>query len=190
MFRATEQQRTYLWGCQFTLRTDHSPLTTLLSSKGKGRSGMCIARWSARLMVFTYDIKYKPRYENVTSDCLSRLPLLSTEPSLEHDLEVVALTSTLTAITSSEFKAACDSCPIQAELRRLLSSKWPNCAKVLDNALKPYFQVRHELSLQDDCVVRGTTHLLVPECLQPKFIALAHDTHQGIVRTKRRLREL
>ncbi len=69
------------------------------------------------------------------------------------------------------------------------SSKWPKYAKALDNALKPYFHVRHELSLQGDCVVRGTTRLLVPECLQPKFISLAHDTHQGIVRTKRRLRE-
>ncbi len=114
---------------------------------------MRIARWSARLMVFTYDIQYEPGHENVTADCLSRLPLLSTEPSLEHDLEVVALTSTLTAITSSEFKAACDSFTIQVELRRLLSSKWPKCAKALDNALKPYFHVRHELSLQGDCMV-------------------------------------
>ncbi len=95
-------------------------------------------------------------HENVTADCLSRLPLPSTEPSLEHDLEVVALTSMFTAITSSEFKAACDSCPIQAELCRLLASKWAKCAKALDHALKPYFQVRHELSLQDGCVVHGT----------------------------------
>lgn len=94
---------------------------------------------TARLMAFTYDIQYKPGHENVTADCLSRLPLPSTEPSLEHDLEVIALTSTLTAITSSEFKAACDSCPIQAELRRMLASKWPKCAKALDHALKPYF---------------------------------------------------
>lgn len=113
----------------------------------------------------------------MTADCLSHLPLPSAETSLEHDLEVVALTSMLTAITSSEFKAACDLCPIQAELRRMLASKWPKCAKALD----------HEVSLQDGCVVRGTTRLLVPEGLQPKFIALAHDTHQGIVR---RLREL
>ena len=37
---ATERWRTYLWGRHFTLRTDHSPLTTLLSSKGHGRAGL------------------------------------------------------------------------------------------------------------------------------------------------------
>ncbi|KAL0149455.1 hypothetical protein M9458_055243 [Cirrhinus mrigala] len=160
------------------------------TERGPGRAGMRIARWSARLMAFTYDIQYKPGHENVTADCLSRLPLPSTEPSLEHDLEVVALTSTFTVVTSSEFKEACDSCPIQAELHRLLASKWPKCAKALVHDQRPYFQVQNELSLQDGCVVRGTTRLLVPECLQPKLIALAHDTHQGIVKTKRRLREL
>lgn len=36
----------------------------------------------------------------------------------------------------------------------------------------------------------GTRNLIVPVCLQPKFIILAHDTHKGIVGTKRRLREL
>lgn len=39
-------------------------------------------------------------------------------------------------------------------------------------------------------MVRGTTRLLVPECLQSKFIALAHDPHQGIVRKTRTERAL
>ncbi|KAK0134339.1 Retrovirus-related Pol polyprotein from transposon 17.6 [Merluccius polli] len=72
---ATERWRTYLWGRHFTLRTDNSPLTTLLTSKGQGRAGMRVARWSARLLSFCYDIQYKPGRENVTADCLSRLPL-------------------------------------------------------------------------------------------------------------------
>ncbi|CAM5080373.1 unnamed protein product [Natator depressus] len=49
---ATEKWRTYLWGCTFKLRTDHSPLTTLLTMKGLGRAGYRIARWSARLLSF------------------------------------------------------------------------------------------------------------------------------------------
>lgn len=35
---ATERWRTYLWGRHFILGTDHSPLTTLLTSKGQGRA--------------------------------------------------------------------------------------------------------------------------------------------------------
>lgn len=109
----------------FTLRTDHSSLTTLLASKG--RAGMRIARWSSRLLSFNYDIQFKPGRDNVTADCLSRLPLPSSEPSLEDDIEV-ALISALTAITETDFKAACASCPVQTRLRELLTSKWPKSA--------------------------------------------------------------
>ncbi|KAJ8364836.1 hypothetical protein SKAU_G00136670 [Synaphobranchus kaupii] len=186
---ATEKWRTYLWGRHFTLRTDHSPLTTLLASKGQGRAGMRIARWSSRLLSFNYDIQYKPGRENVTADCLSRLPLPNSEPSLEDDVEI-ALTSALTAVTEAEFKAACTSCPVQTKLRQLLTSRWPKSAKSLAPNLQPFFKLMHELSLQEDCVVRGTHRLLVPNSLQPKLISRAHDTHQGIVRTKQRLREV
>lgn len=65
---ATEKWRTYLWGRHFTLRTDHNPLTTLLTSKGQGRAGMRIARWSSRLLAFSCNIQYKPGRENVTAD--------------------------------------------------------------------------------------------------------------------------
>lgn len=53
---AAEKWRTYLWGRRLTLRTDHQALTTLLSTKGIGRAGMRVARWSARLLCFDYDV--------------------------------------------------------------------------------------------------------------------------------------
>ena len=61
---------------------------------------MRVARWSARLLSFNYDIQYKPGSENVAADCLYRLPRPISEPSLEDDVEVVALTSILTAVTA------------------------------------------------------------------------------------------
>ncbi|KAL1276110.1 hypothetical protein QQF64_035733 [Cirrhinus molitorella] len=57
------------------LQTDHQALTTLLTTKGLGLAGMRIARWSARLLCLNYELSYKPESENVTADCLSRLPL-------------------------------------------------------------------------------------------------------------------
>ncbi|KAF7643626.1 hypothetical protein LDENG_00236260, partial [Lucifuga dentata] len=160
----------------------------LLASKGQGRAGMRIARWSSRLLSFNYDIQCMPCRENVTADCLSQLPLPSSEPSLVDDVEV-ALTSALSAITAAEFEAASTFCPVQIQLRGLLTSRWPTSAKSLDPNLQPFFKLQHELSLQGNCVVCGMHRLLVPDSLQQKLISLAHDTHQGIVRSKQRLRE-
>lgn len=53
---AIERWRTYLWGRRFTLRTDHQALTTLLTTNSVGRAGLRVARWSARLMSFDYDL--------------------------------------------------------------------------------------------------------------------------------------
>ena len=45
--QSVERWKVYLWGRKFTLRTDHSALTTLLSPKFSGRAGARVARWQA-----------------------------------------------------------------------------------------------------------------------------------------------
>ncbi len=101
---AVEKWRTYLWGRKFTLRTDHQALTTLLSTKGTDRAGMRIARWSAHLLCFTYDVVYRAGAQNHTADCLSHLPLPTSSPLAEDtDPELVALLSSApVSVTASE----------------------------------------------------------------------------------------
>ncbi|CAM4672831.1 unnamed protein product [Lepidochelys kempii] len=182
---ATEKWRTYLWGRTVKLCTDHSPLTTLLTMKGLGKAGYLIARWSARLLSFNDELEYKPGNQNVIADCLSRLPLPSPDgPPEDEDVIVALITSALTAVTKEQFQAACSACPIQQKLREFLTKRWPSNPKNFDPVLMPYFRVWDERSLLDGCVLRDTHRLLVPEELQSKLIHLAHDNHQGIVRTK------
>lgn len=69
-------------------------------------------------------------------------------------------------------------------------NKWPKKVKGIDSVLLPYVRVHYELSLQNGCILQGTHQLLVPEELQPMFIHLVHDIHQGIVWTKRQLWDL
>lgn len=66
---AVEKWRSYLWGRRFILRTDHQALTTLLATKGIGWAGMRVARWSARLLCFTYNVEYRPGSQNQAADC-------------------------------------------------------------------------------------------------------------------------
>lgn len=186
---ATEKWHTYLWGRHFTLCTDHSPLSTLLSTKGLGRAGMRLARWSAHLLCFNYSMKYKPGQDNVTADCLSRLPLPAADYSQEQELEMVAVLSPeFAAVTVEQLKATCDACPILQQVKACIEKGWPRSMK--SSVTAPYYRLRNELAVHDGYVIRGTHRVIIPEALQSKFIQLAHATHQGMMRTKQRLRDL
>ena len=188
---ATEKWRTYLWGHRFTLRTDHQALTTLLTTKGIGRAGMRVARWSARLLCFDYDIVYRPGSQNYTADCLSRLPLpLPADPSADVEPELVAqISSTLHALPVADFEAACSTCPEMTTLREQIHRGWPPSIRAVNQDMTPYYKVRDELSVKDNFIFRGS-RLLVPTSVRQTLIALAHESHQGVVRTKQRLRDL
>uniref|UniRef100_A0A1A8N061 Gypsy retrotransposon integrase-like protein 1 n=4 Tax=Nothobranchius TaxID=28779 RepID=A0A1A8N061_9TELE len=189
---AVEKWRTFLWGTRFTLRTDHQALTTLLSTKGLGRAGMRIARWSARLLCFSYDVIYRAGVHNHTADGLSRLPLpldAKAEDITEPDM-VALLETDLRALSVSDFDAASGACPELDALRAQIKGGWPKTAKSLPPVVKAYFAVRDELSVQDVKVFRGPHRLIVPVALRYQLVTLAHETHQGVVRTKQRLRDL
>lgn len=77
-------------------------------------------------------------------------------------------------------------CPV---LRTQIVHGWPASPSALDPVLQPYFKLRHEFSVQADFVFRGTW-LVVPGDLRESLIRIAHEGHQGMVRTKKRLREI
>ena len=144
---STGRWRTYLWGTKCTLRTYRQALTILLATKGMGRAGMRIARCSARLLCFNYDIVYRPGVEHRTADCLCRFPLpYEQDGSLDLEPETVAAVSTLlTAIPMSDFTHACFSCPELRKLHVYMNKGWPASSKGLPKDMMPYYQIRKEL---------------------------------------------
>lgn len=54
----------------------------------------------------------------------------------------------------------------------------------------PFYRAQTELAELDGYLIRGTHNIIIPPALQSQLIQLAHDTHQGMVRTKQRLRRL
>ena len=51
-----------------------------------------------------------------------------------------------------------------------------------------YQQIKQELSISNGVILRGT-RIVVPEKLKSQMVMLAHSGHQGIVKTKRFLRD-
>ncbi len=155
---ATETWRTYLWGKRFILRTDHQGLTTLLTTKGLNRAGLRIARWSARLLCFDYEVVYKPGSQNHTADCLSCLPLhRSADASTDVEPELVALiSSALSSLPDSDFDRAWSSCSEMVALREQFSHGWPPSIRAVAENIKPYYKLRDEFSIQGPYIFRGT----------------------------------
>ncbi len=70
----------FLYGRQFTLYTDHKPLTTILGPK-KGvppLSAARLQRWALLLASYDYKIEYKNTAAHANADGLSRLPTTTT----------------------------------------------------------------------------------------------------------------
>ncbi|KAJ8034491.1 hypothetical protein HOLleu_21353 [Holothuria leucospilota] len=72
--------------------------------------------------------------------------------------------------------------PESQELRNCIDTgKWVGCNK-------SYYAVRHELTKFGNMVLRGT-RIVMPRPLREQTLKLAHEGHQGIVKTKQRLRQ-
>ena len=103
---------------------------------------------------------------------------------------VALLDAELKALSVKDFTVACEVCPELTALRVQMKKGWPKTTKSLPAVLKPYFAVRDKLSVQDVVVYRGPQRRLVPVALRKQLVNLAHETHQGVVHTKQRLRDL
>ncbi|KAL3992407.1 methyl-CpG-binding domain protein 2 [Sarotherodon galilaeus] len=62
----------YLYGAQFTVRTDNNPLTYILTTAKLNATGH---RWLAALATYDFTLQYRPGSSNIDADALLRNPL-------------------------------------------------------------------------------------------------------------------
>lgn len=188
---ACEKWHVFLWGREFTLRTDHRALSTLLT-KGSNRQSMRIARWAYVLMQYNYKVEYTPGSENKIADALSRLPCSVQTENTVDDTDIICHVMLSDYIT--------DQCISLAEIQQ--ATKTSTCSKIMDYVTKGwpakdkldadclrYFAVRDEYSCCNGLLMRSD-RIVVPDSLTTRIINIAHEAHQGITRTKQRLRLL
>uniref|UniRef100_A0A3B3XNZ2 Gypsy retrotransposon integrase-like protein 1 n=1 Tax=Poecilia mexicana TaxID=48701 RepID=A0A3B3XNZ2_9TELE len=178
----------YLYGRKFILVTDHKPLLKILGPK-TGVPTLAAARlqrWALILAAYKYEIQYKRSEQHSNADALSRLPMKPSVDVVSNPIYKVSYLDEL-PITAREIAKETDKDPVLKVVKQLVLTGWPK--HVQDELLKPYFQRRFELTVEDECLLWGL-RVVVPKKLRDQLISELHEHHWGIVKMKSLARSL
>ncbi|XP_028408174.1 uncharacterized protein K02A2.6-like [Dendronephthya gigantea] len=180
-----ERFHLYLVGTQFDLITDHKPLEIIYSPKSK--PPLRIERWLLRLQQYKFNIKYRPGSGN-PADVLSRQPLFTNYKSstiAEEYINFVQDHSIPKSLTLEEIRIATAEDP---ELQNVISKVKGGHWNKAERDMTSYYNQREQLALSDCEIVLRNSQIIIPKSLQARVLAIAHEGHQGIVKTKMLLR--
>ena len=178
---ACERFSVYVTGETFELETDHKPLERIYSRTSKPCAR--IERWVLRLQGFNFIVVYQPGKTNI-ADALSRLNSVeSCDGGEKYDfVKTIVGNSVPVALSPREIEEASyndeELCQVKNCVR---SGNWERCT------LSSYVPIKDELCIYGEILLRGT-RIVVPRILRDKVVRLAHEGHQGMVKTKYRLR--
>ena len=180
----------YLWGREFTLHTDHKPLTTIFGKK-KGippTTAGRLQRWALILMGYSFNIEYKSTKMFGNADGLSRLPVGPDQYFDRQNYGRVNVTALLQVekleelpIKASDLASETNKDPILKQVKQFTLKGWPE--QVTQKALQPYARHKNELTVQNGCILYGI-RVVIPSKFQSKMLQLLHETHPGKVRMK------
>ena len=174
----------YIYGREFTLVTDHRPLTTIFGPK-KGVPPLAAARlqrWALLLSAYRYNIEFKPTLAHANADGLSRLPLKQKaatgnppDPGVFNVRQLNVL-----PVTAKQLAAATCTDPVLGRVLRYTRAGWPQEVK---EELKPFSNRRKELSVEEGCILWGM-RVVVPTKLLKQVLSELHQGQLGVVRMK------
>ena len=78
-----------------------------------------------------------------------------------------------------EIRSASQKDPELFALSKMISAGWPERCQEIPEQLRPYWNFRDELSIED-CLVPKGERLVIPKVLQPEILKHVHAAHQGI----------
>ena len=158
-----------------------------------------IERWILKLQLYKFTFEYKPGDNNPT-DYLSHHPDKINEQSGREEkvadeyINYIFTNAVPKALTPEEVMVATkEDVTLQAVISALNTGKWyvrePTGDIDMDtfNALA---RIRTDLASANarNTLMRGTW-IVIPQCLQRRVVNLAHEGHEGVIKTKKLLRE-
>ncbi|PFX29727.1 Potassium channel subfamily T member 1 [Stylophora pistillata] len=195
---ACEDLHLYVYGKPITVYTDHKPLVTIYDNPSSKPSAR-IERWALRLQPYQITVKYS-RGETNPADYLSRHPAKNAAQTThqqkiaEEYINYLATTSTPKALKTQDIEAATQAdATLQGIAEAIMKGNWHLVVKrpgVNLTEFRLLERVKDELavSASGNLILHGT-RIVIPKSLQEHVVNLAHEGHQGLVKTKSLLHE-
>ncbi|XP_060559067.1 uncharacterized protein K02A2.6-like [Ruditapes philippinarum] len=180
-----EKFHTYLYGLTFKVITDHKPLVNIFKPTHKPPARL--ERMLLRLQSYKFNIEFQSGALN-PADILLRSTYSQEKCEIsnitEGYMDYVCENAVPMAMTLDQIdKETSQDKFIQELIKCIQHKKW-----LKNQDFKIFYKLRNELSVHNNIVLRGN-RIVIPQGLRPKVLQIAHETHQGIVKTKQMLRE-
>ena len=191
----------YLQSAEFTITTDHNPLTYILTSAKLDSVGH---RWLAELMNFNFEVQYKPGKHNGDADALSRMTPESVRavctafseeeweyyaPGIFAECETpVAHCESVIAEEGINWVAEQKKDAILQRARNIIVTGTHVNASKENPAVIRLLRRRKHLKMEDDILIRkcyGKHQVVLPSHLVDRILEMTHTDmgHQGRDRT-------
>ena len=135
---------------------------------------------------YEYKVIYKRGAEN-PADILSRMPLptRNSKPNVADEyVNFAAHHAVPTAMTLEEVAQSTLKDNVwQAVTQSIETGKWND-----DPLVAPFYNVRNELTVTMQGVVVRGHRIVMPQASRDRTLAIAHQGHQGVIKTKQLLR--
>ena len=172
----------YLYGSNFKVITDHKPLLGIVNSQKPTTPRM--ERWRLRLMPYNMTLLYRPGHDN-PADFISRHP--HTYPGRDNKAEdYVAYIAANAVPKSLTLEAIQEATRADSTLLQVIDAV--HTGKWYAPELASFTRFATEMAVVNGVVLRGH-RIVIPASLQERVIKIAHQAHQGIVKTKQCIRE-
>ena len=169
----------YLYGRHFTLVTDHQPLLSILSPNKAvpTLTSARLQRYRVFLCRMDYELKFRNTSRHANADALSRLPM---EETCQQDEELIDPVEDFhisqveaVPVLNARIRRESQNGPILSKVYTQTLDGW---SYVDDNKIAHYYTRRHELSLQQVCLMWGI-RVTIPAKLRPQDLHLLQEGH-------------
>jgi len=175
---------------QVTVETDHKPLE-LIWKKPLVNAPMRLQKMLLRLQPYSLNIVYKKGKDIPVPDALSRLYLPETGPQLIDDAALVSVVDLcFSSQKELELRQSVKNDPVLQTLSYIIVSGWPEAKSQVPDEVKPYWDFRDELTVDESGLIFRGHRVVVPKEMRGKMLQLIHQAHLGIVKCKKRARDI